>query len=73
MAEYTERLLAPWRMIVQTQAEEIGGLKAQLAAALANGHADNPDVIRVTETPNGAAPHEGERRRWWQRVGAWLS
>jgi excisionase family DNA binding protein len=28
---------------------------------------------QAPETQHGTAPHEGERRRWWERLGAWLS
>ncbi len=48
MAVYTERLLAPWRAIVQAQAEEIGSLKAQLAAATStNGVVHDPAGVAV--------------------------
>jgi hypothetical protein len=60
MAEYTERLLAPWRTIVQQQAEEIGALKAQLAAATAT--APPPETA-------SAPPAEGRTgRSWWARL-----
>jgi hypothetical protein len=62
LAVYTERLLGPWRAIVQAQAEEIGALKAQLAAATADDQAEDA----------GAAPRSGGRRPWWRRLGDWL-
>jgi hypothetical protein len=55
MAAYTERLLAPWRAIVQQQAEEIGALKARLEAAPA------------PETQSAPSP-QWETRRWWQKL-----
>ena len=63
MARYSAELLAPYVRRIEEQAEEIGALKAQLAAATANDQA---------VTPNGAAPVPAERPRWWERLGAWL-
>jgi hypothetical protein len=83
MAEYTERLLAPWRAIVQQQAEEIGGLKAQLAASMAapatNGvahpqdaHGQAVEASTPPETESAPSPERGARR-WWQRAWVWLN
>ena len=47
MARYTRELLAPYVKRIEEQAEEIGALKAQLAAATANGLAG--------PSPNGIA------------------
>lgn len=59
MAVYSHRLLAPYVAQIAEQAEEIGRLRAELAAALANGRAETQ-----------SAPQAGwpERRPWWQRL-----
>ena len=57
MAAYTERLLAPYVKRIEEQAEEIGALKAQLAAR------EEP----APQTESAPSP-EWEARRWWQRL-----
>ena len=58
MAVYSERLLAPYVRRIEEQAEEIGRLKEQLAAAT-NGHAKTQSAP-LAEWPTG--------RSWWQRL-----
>ena len=57
MARYSAELLAPYVRRIEEQAEEIGALKAQLAAATStNGQAETPSA------PPAAG--QAERRRW---------
>ncbi len=53
MAQYTAALLEPLHARLEAQAQEIGKLKEQLAAA---------------RTHESAAPEWPERRSWWQRL-----
>ena len=64
MARYTRELVGPLYARLEAQAEEIGRLKAELAAARANGQAETQNALQnalQAETwPAG--------RRWWQRL-----
>jgi excisionase family DNA binding protein len=68
MAEYTERLLAPWRQRVQEQAEQVGRLTAELEHArqqIAAFEAATDDLEKAQE----AAAAEALRRPWWRFWG----
>ena len=78
MAEYTERLLAPWRAIVQQQAEEIGALSERTATLQARVEAQAPRITELEAPPtNGQAAGHGDApagggggagRSWWRRL-----
>jgi hypothetical protein len=89
MARYTRELLAPYVKRIEEQAEEIGALKAQLAAATSametNGVAHAQAAAETTSTPApapaetvgapapGAAEAAGASRPWWRRTWAWIT
>jgi hypothetical protein len=58
MATYSRELLAPVLARLEAQAERIGHLEEQLAAARA----------RVAELETRSAPPDPAGRRWWQRL-----
>jgi hypothetical protein len=89
MARYTRELLAPYVKRIEEQAEEIGALKAQLAAATpapgTNGVAHAQAAAETASTPApaetasaaapgaAAAPGVGAARPWWRRTWAWIT
>ena len=56
MAEYTERLLEPWRRRVEEQAEEIGYLKTELRQARVQAE----EAIHTAEERAAAQGHTAE-------------
>ena len=58
---YSKALLAPYVAQIAEQAERIGWLEAELAAARANGQAAGRD-----DAPQAEPWPEG--RRWWQKL-----
>lgn len=65
MAEYTERLLEPWRRRVEEQAEQVGRLKAELEQArqqIAAFEAAADALEREQRAAAAAAAH----RPWWR-------
>jgi hypothetical protein len=65
MAEYTERLLAPWRQRVEEQAEHLGRLKAELEQARLQIAAFEAVTDELEQEPAAAAA-EAARRPWWR-------
>jgi hypothetical protein len=68
MAEYTERLLEPWRRRVEEQSELVGRLKTELEQArqqIAAFEAVTDDLEREQQ----AAATEAARRPWWKLWG----
>jgi excisionase family DNA binding protein len=68
MAEYTERLLAPWRQRVEEQAEQVGRLTVELEHArkqIAAFEAATDELEKAQE----AATAEALRRPWWRFWG----
>jgi hypothetical protein len=63
MAEFTERLLEPWRRRVEEQAEQVGHLKAELE------HARRQIAAFEVERERAAAAAEGSARPWWRFWG----
>jgi hypothetical protein len=65
MAEYTERLLEPWRRRVEEQAELVGRLKTELEQAREQIAAFEAVTVEL-EREQQAAAAEVMRRPWWR-------